>query len=104
MKEGIDNWLFDVELFYAKFSANKVDLAADVSGLPQDLKYLVAQHPGFFGDDKNRQALKAMLVDSDSAVDVKAKMLAVCCDASDHRLDEIVGILLDDSAKNKTLG
>ncbi|MET4589816.1 BREX-1 system phosphatase PglZ type A [Arthrobacter sp. 754] len=100
VKEGIDNWLYDVELFYAKFSANKVDLAADVSGLPQDLKYLVAQHSGFFADDSNRQALKAMLRNSDSPVDVKAKMLAVCCDAADHRLDEIVGILLDDSAKN----
>lgn len=101
VKEGIDNWLFDVELFYAKFSANKIDLAADVSGLPPELKYLVPQHSRFFADDTKRHALKGMLVPSDSAVDVKAKMLAVCCDASDHRLDEIVGLLLEDAAKNK---
>lgn len=101
VNEGIDNWLFDVELFYAKFSANKVDLAADVSGLPTELKYLVAQHSAFFADDAKRQALKSMLVPSDDAVGVRAKMLAVCCDASDHRLDEIVGALLEESSKNK---
>ncbi|ALV40631.1 hypothetical protein AU252_05150 [Pseudarthrobacter sulfonivorans] len=101
VKEGIDNWLFDVELFYAKFSANKVDLAADVSGLPPELKYLVPQHSDFFADDAKRLSLKAMLAPTDSAIDVKAKMLAVCCDASDHRLDEIVGVLLEASAKNK---
>ena len=100
VKEGIDNWLFDVELFYAKFSANKVDLAADVSGLPPELKYLVPQHSDLFSDETKRQALKSILAPSDSVIDVKAKMLAVCCNASDHRLDEIVGVLLEASAKN----
>ncbi|MBD1543939.1 BREX-1 system phosphatase PglZ type A [Arthrobacter sp. IA7] len=101
VKEGIDNWLFDVELFYAKFSANKIDLAADVSGLPAELRYLVSEHSAFFADDTKRRTLKGLLGGKDSTVDVRAKMLAVCCNASDHRLDEIVGSLLEDSAKNK---
>lgn len=101
VKEGIDNWLFDVELFFATFSANKEDLAANASGLPAGLTYLVARHPAFFADEAKRMQLKSQLRPADSATEVNAKMLAISCGAEDHRLDEIIGLLLDDCAHSR---
>ena len=54
----LDNWLLDVQLAQATFSADQVSLWMSDLGLSPSLWDLVQEHIEFFKNDKRRTALK----------------------------------------------
>jgi len=95
-----ENWLLDVELAYATFSASQTDLWLAELGLGPEFRPFIAPHEEFFRAQRRREALKATLAPNDTPRAVTSKMLAVCAGA-EPRLDEILEALLDELAAGK---
>lgn len=95
-----ENWLLDVELAHATFSASQTDLWFAELGLGPEFRPHVAPHEEFFRAPRRREVLKASLINDDTPRVVTVKMLAVCAGA-EPRPDEIFEALLDELAAGK---
>jgi uncharacterized protein (TIGR02687 family) len=95
-----DNWLLDVELAYATFRANQIDLWMSELGLGPEFRRDLEPHVEFFRVARRREALRAKLTANDTPRDVTIKMLAVCAGA-EPQLDEILEALFDELAAGK---
>ena len=97
-----ENWLLDVQLAYAVFSADRASLWLAELGLPLVFKSLVAEHEAFFQSNARAAGLKERLESSDSQLQVRLKMMAVCLGgAVDSRLESILVALLEELAGDK---
>lgn len=98
---GLGNWLFDLELAYGIFTADRTSLVAQELGLTADgIDDVVEAHEKFFKATKRVDALKALLHPDDDAAKLRAKMSAVLLGLKDsHSLLEISRVLLVENAK-----
>lgn len=100
--DDLDNWLLDVQLAQATFSADQVSLWMSDLGLSPSLWDLVQEHVEFFKHEKRRTALKSRLASDDSHAAVRTKMLAVCAGTeAENRVENILEILLAELAADK---
>ncbi len=75
-----DNWLLDLEVSGAIFSADMGSLYAAECGLAMELKSkVIDSHIAFFNVPENRQKLAKRITPTMSATEVKKQMLAVIC-------------------------
>jgi uncharacterized protein (TIGR02687 family) len=98
---GLGNWLFDLELAYGVFTADRTSLVAQELGLTADgIDDVVEAHGKFFKATKRVDALKALLRPDDDAAKLRAKMSAVLLGLKDsHSLLEITRVLMVENAK-----
>ena len=100
---GIDNWLFDLELAYGVFTADRTALVAHELGLGAvGIDEVVIAHEKFFNATKRVQALKALLEADDDAAKLRAKMSAVLIGQHEHSMLEITRALLAENATGKS--
>lgn len=99
---GIGNWLFDLELAYGVFTANRSSLVSQDLGLTADgVDEVVQAHEKFFNASKRVQSLKALLTPDDDAARLRARMSAVVLGQKEHSLLEITRTLLTENAKDQ---
>ena len=97
-----DNWLLDLQLANAVFSADKASLWLLELGLAADKIRLIEEHMLFFNADGRRQALAKRLLDSDSERQVLLKMMAVCLGSNvEAKTEKILLALLQDLSENQ---
>ena len=100
----IDNWLLDLELGNAHFSADKISLVMQGFGFESaELRTVIQEHPSFFANAKRVEVLKASLQQSDDATVIRAKMSAALL-KSGIRIADITGALLRENALGKDEG
>lgn len=94
-----DNWLLDVQLASAVFRADQAAIWVADLGIPAKYEAAVRDHAEFYRSGKRLEALRAIERErpSQSANDVRRKMLAVCAGA-DGDLDTVIEALLADLA------
>ena len=94
-----ENWLLDVQLASAVFSADQAAIWVADLGIPAKYEAAVRDHSEFYRSGKRLEALRAIERDrpSQSANDVRRKLLAVCADA-DEDLDTVIEALLAELA------
>jgi uncharacterized protein (TIGR02687 family) len=98
----LDNWLLDVQLAQATFSADQVSLWATELGLRQEFFALVQEHDEFFKAASRREKLKALLTPEDSHNVIRIKMLAVCANSdTEARVESVLEVLLAEFAEGK---
>jgi len=96
----LDNWLLDVQLSQAVFSADQEALWANEVGLSQSLSDLVTSHPEFFKDEGHRNAFKSRLTGDDTHDSLRTKMLSICVHADvENRLEGALESLLAELAE-----
>ncbi len=96
---GIGNWLFDLELAYGVFTADRTSLVQQDLGLAADgIDDVVRVHEKFFRAAKRVQSLKALLDPDDDADKLRAKMSAVLLGQREHSLLELTRTLLTENA------
>ncbi len=99
---GIGNWLYDLELAYGVFTADRTSLVSQDLGLTADgIDEVVQEHEKFFNASKRVQSLKALLRPEDDAARLRAKMSAVMLNQREHSLLEITRTLLSENAKGQ---
>jgi uncharacterized protein (TIGR02687 family) len=99
---GIGNWLFDLELAYGVFTADRSSLVTQDLGLTAEgIDEVVQGHEKFFNAGQRVQSLKALLTPDDDAARLRAKMSAVLFKQKEHSLLEITRTLLSESAKSQ---
>jgi uncharacterized protein (TIGR02687 family) len=99
---GIGNWLFDLELAYGVFTADRSSLVSQDLGLIADgIDDVVREHEKFFNAGKRVQSLKSLLSPDDDAARLRAKMSAVVLSQKEHTLLEITRTLLLENAKGQ---
>lgn len=99
---GIENWLFDLELAYDVFTADRSSLVSQDLGLTTEgIEEVVQDHGKFFNAEQRVQSLKALLTPDDDAARLRAKMSAVVLKQKEHSLLEITRTLLSESAKGQ---
>lgn len=97
-----ENWLLDVQLANAVFSADRASLWLAELSLPPVFKSLVAEHEAFFQSNARVAGLKERLESSDSQLQVRLKMMAVCLGGTvESRLESILVALLEELAGDK---
>lgn len=97
---GIGDWLFDLELAYGVFTADRTALVAQDLGLVgKGIDEVVRAHEKFFNAAKRVQSLKALLSSEDDAARLLAKISAVVLGQREHSLLEITRTLLSENAK-----
>lgn len=100
---GIGNWLFDLELAYDVFTADRGSLVSQDLGLTAGgVDEVVHAHEKFFNAGKRVQALKDLLAPEDDATRLRAKMCAVTLGQKEHTLLELTRTLLVENATGKT--
>ena len=100
---GIGNWLFDLELAYGVFTADRSSLVSQDLGLTAGgIDEVVQAHEKFFNAGKRVQALKDLLTPEDDATRLRAKMCAVTLGQKEHTLLELTRTLLVENAKTQT--
>lgn len=94
-----ENWLLDVQLASAVFRADQTAIWVADLGIPAKYEAAVRDHAEFFRSKKRLDALRAIELErpSQSANDVRRKMLAVCAGA-DGDLDTVIEVLLAELA------
>lgn len=102
------NWLFDLELAYGVFTADRVALICQELGLRDSGIDVVREHGKFFRSAKRIQSLKTLLMGEDDADKLRAKMCAVLLGQREHTMLELTRTLLIENAdgisnKYKTL-
>lgn len=98
----IGNWLYDLELAYGVFTADRTSLVSQDLGLTAEgIDEVVQAHEKFFNASKRVQSLKALLTPEDDAARLSAKMSAVVLNQREHSLLEITRTLLSESAKGQ---
>ncbi len=100
---GIGNWLYDLELAYGVFTADRASLVSQELGLAAaGIDEVVQAHEKFFNASKRVQGLKALLRPEDDAARLRAKMSAVMLNQREHSLLEITRTLLSENAKGQS--
>lgn len=100
--EELENWLLDVQLANAVFSADQEALWANEIGLSQNLSDLVTVHAEFFKDEKRRAALKSRLTNEDTRDSLRVKMLSICVHSDiENRLEGALESLLAELAEER---
>lgn len=102
--EGLDNWLWDLELAHGVFKADRAAMDAQDLGLSTSLQSVVEQHPKFFNSAERKAKLKALLSADDDRTKLKAKLVAVTLGIKEHTCSELTRALLVESAKNSSSG
>ena len=94
-----ENWLLDVQLASAVFRADQAAIWLADLGIPAKYESAVRDHSEFYRSGKRLDALRVMERErpSQSANDVRRKMLAVCAGA-DGDLDTVIEALLAELA------
>ena len=95
-----ENWLLDVQLASAVFRADQAAIWVADLGIPAKYEAAVRDHAEFYRSGKRLEALRAIERErpSQSANDVRRKMLAVCAGA-DGDLDTVIEALLAELAE-----
>ena len=96
-----DNWLLDVQLANTQFRTDKASLWLAELDLPYHFKPIVANHEAFFKRAERRDRLRESVTSTDTASQIRLKMLGVCTQ-SDLRLDSVLEALLAEYAAGKT--
>jgi uncharacterized protein (TIGR02687 family) len=98
----LENWLLDVQISQAVFSADQEALWANEVGLSQSLTDLVTIHSEFFKDEKRRAALKSRLTSEDNHDSLRTKMVSICVNADvENRLEGALESLLAELAEER---
>ncbi|MBE2993762.1 BREX-1 system phosphatase PglZ type A [Sphingomonas sp. CFBP 13603] len=94
-----ENWLLDVQLASAVFRADQAAIWRADLGIPEKYEAAVRDHAEFYRSGKRLEALRAIERErpSQSANDVRRKMLAICAGA-DGDLDAVIEALLAELA------
>lgn len=97
-----ENWLLDVQLASAVFRADQAAIWVADLGIPAKYEAAVRDHAEFYRSGKRLEALRAIERErpSQSANDVRRKMLAVCAGA-DGDLDTVIEALLAELAEGR---
>jgi uncharacterized protein (TIGR02687 family) len=97
-----ENWLLDVQLATAVFRADQAAIWVADLGIPAKYEAAVRDHAEFYRSGKRLEALRATERErpSQSANDVRRKMLAVCAGA-DGDLDTVIEALLAELAEDR---
>lgn len=97
-----ENWLLDVQLASAVFRADQAAIWVADLGIPAKYEAAVREHAEFFRSKKRLDALRAIERErpSQSANDVRRKMLAICAGA-DGDLDTVIEALLAELADGR---
>ncbi|MCJ2180129.1 BREX-1 system phosphatase PglZ type A [Novosphingobium album (ex Hu et al. 2023)] len=95
----VENWLLDVQLASAVFRADQAAIWVADLGIPAKHEAAVRDHAEFYRSGKRLEALRAIERErpSQSANDVRRKMLAVCAGV-DGDLDTVIEALLAELA------
>jgi uncharacterized protein (TIGR02687 family) len=98
----IDNWLLDIELAHARFRADKESLLIQQLGLEGPVgQKIVAEHPVFFHSNTRIEQLRELLKPGDNEDHIRAKMVAILCGQTEHRLLDITRALLRENARGE---
>jgi uncharacterized protein (TIGR02687 family) len=104
MPDDTHNWLLDLELGNDIFTADRGSLLAQELGLSAaGIDDVVGAHGKFFNAGKRVETLKTLLVPSDDAAKLQAKMSAVVVGQKEHSLLELTRTLLVENAKGQRL-
>lgn len=104
LPRGTANWLFDLELAYGVFTADKTSMLQRELGLSDPaLVPVIEQHQKFFAANSRKQTLEKLLNDGDDATFLRAKMCQVLVKASGNKLTDIVRELLVENASGRTV-
>lgn len=97
-----ENWLLDVQLATVVFRADQAAIWVADLGIPAKYEAAVRDHAEFYRSGKRLEALRAIERErpSQSANDVRRKMLAVCAGA-DGDLDTVIEALLAELAEDR---
>lgn len=95
-----DNWLLDVWFASAELKADQTAMLLADLGLDLKLDAVVRDHMEFFRAKGRIEALKKILKPTDTATQVRLRMLAVCTGAAGG-LDTIIEALLADLAQER---
>lgn len=97
-----ENWLLDVQLASAVFRADQAAIWMADLGIPAKYEAAVRDHTEFYRSGKRLEALRVMERErpSQSANDVRRKMLAVCAGV-DGDLDTVIEALLAELAEDR---
>lgn len=88
--EDGDNWLLDLQLVAAPFSADMGSLYASECGIPLELKQtLVDKHLEFFKTSDNRKRLASKIQQNMTVAEIEQQMLASVC-KTDPLLDRFI--------------
>ena len=100
--DDLENWLLDVQLANATFSADKVSMWIAELGLRPEFMPLVQEHVKFFNAKSRRDSLKARFSKDDSHSAIRTKMLAVCVNSdTEARLESILEALFSELADDR---
>ncbi|MBX3194861.1 MAG: BREX-1 system phosphatase PglZ type A [Microbacteriaceae bacterium] len=102
--DGTGNWLWDLELAYGTFTADRASMDAQDLGLPSALQPVVAQHQKFFNSAERKAKLRALLSNDDDRTKLRAKMSAVALGIKEHSFGELSRALLIEEAAGSTSG
>lgn len=97
-----NNWLLDVELAHAVFTADRVNLIAEEMGLEdEDAKAVLRQYRTFLNAKDRTSRLKNLVGGKEDATLLQAKMCAVALGQSEHDYQELVRTLLIENAEGE---
>ena len=102
--DGIGNWLWDLELAYGVFTADRASMDAQDLGLPVGLQPVVSDHPKFFASAERKSKLKALLNPDDDRTKLRAKLVAVTLGIKLHSYVELTRALFIEEAAGSTTG
>ena len=94
------NWLLDLEVAHGVFQADRAALLLMELGLPPRFSDLIEAHARFFEAKARVARLKEMIEETDTAADIRLKMIAVCA-GTPARLDEILEALLSELSQDE---
>jgi len=94
------NWLLDLEVAHGVFQADRAALLLMELGLPPRFSDLIEAHARFFEAKARVARLKEMIEETDTAADIRLKMIAVCA-GTPARLDEILEALLSELSRDE---
>lgn len=98
-----DNWLLDLELANAVFSADKASIYLFELGLPADKLRLIKEHLLFLNADGRRQALAKRLLGTESERQILLQMMAVCLGGNvEAKPEKILLALLENLAEDQS--
>lgn len=85
-----DNWLLDIELSHFVFDTEQSALYLQEMGLDYTYKNLVKDHLQFFGAKDRRQQFVELFNKTDTAADLKYKMLSIVFSTDNYDLQTLV--------------
>ena len=98
--EDAENWLLDLQLATAVFKADQAGIWLGELGLPPQFESVVREHMEFYRSKARVAELKRLLQASDTQLQVRLRMLAVCAGA-EGGLDTVIEALLGDLAEGR---